>query len=139
MTSSDPPTEDRLPPEATADRAAADAAGRETPAADEAPLPGGGSHEPPYTHTRLSGNWASIVVGLLVLLVLIIFILENTGKTEVSFFGAHAHLSLGIALLLAAVIGGLVVVFAGSARILQLRTRARRTARSAGHPKRRHK
>jgi len=39
--------------------------------------------------------------------------------------GAHGHLPEGIALLLAAVIGGLFVVLAGVARILQLRLRAR--------------
>src|SRR5713226_2312657 len=70
------------------------------------------------THTRLSGYWTAIVVGLVVLLV---FILENSQKVKVSFFGAHARLDEGVALLLAAVIGGLVVVLAGAARILQLR------------------
>jgi uncharacterized integral membrane protein len=99
------------------------------------------SHKPPYTHTRLSGYWAAIVVGLIVLLVLIVFILENSQKVKISFFGAHAHLAEGVALLLAAVIGGLVVVFAGTARILQLRTRARRTAKAAvgANPRGRHR
>lgn len=83
------------------------------------------SREPPYTHTRASGFWASVVVGLLVLLILIVFILENGQRASVSFFGAHGHLPQGVALLLAAVIGGLIVVLAGMARILQLRNRAR--------------
>ena len=90
------------------------------------------SRNPPYTHTRLSGYWAAIVVGLVVLLILIVFILENSQKVKISFFGAHAQLAEGVALLLAAVIGGLVVVFAGMARILQLRARAHRTAKAAG-------
>jgi uncharacterized integral membrane protein len=92
---------------------------------------------PPYTHTRASGYWAAVVVGLLLLLVLLIFILENGQRARVSFFGAHGNLPQGVALLLAAVIGGLFVVLAGAARILQLRSRAhaqtkRKSASSTG-------
>jgi uncharacterized integral membrane protein len=83
------------------------------------------SRTPPYTHTRASGYWAAIVVGLLVLVVLLIFILENGQSAKVSFFGAHTHLPEGVALLFSAVIGGLIVVLAGATRILQLRSRAR--------------
>jgi uncharacterized integral membrane protein len=96
------------------------------------------SREPPYTHTRASGFWAAVVVGLLVLLILIVFILENGQRASVSFFGAHGHLPQGVALLLAAVIGGLFVVLAGMARILQLRNRARATRTSQKRKSRRH-
>jgi len=44
----------------------------------------------------------------------------------VSFFGASGHLPLGVALLLAAVLGVLLVVVPGTARIIQLRMTARR-------------
>ena len=44
--------------------------------------------------------------------------------------GAHGHLPLGVALLLAAVCGVLLVVLAGAARISQLRTVARRHRRA---------
>ncbi|MGA3353798.1 MAG: lipopolysaccharide assembly protein LapA domain-containing protein [Acidimicrobiales bacterium] len=84
---------------------------------------------PPFTHTRASGFWAAVVVGLLVLVLLIIFILENGQRASVSFFGAHGHLPEGVALLLAAVIGGLFVVAAAVARILELRRRAARQHR----------
>jgi uncharacterized integral membrane protein len=104
---------------------------------DSAPVSAGESgghvddvHHLPAAHTRLSGSWAAVVVGLLVLLVLIIFILENGQEVKVSFFGAHTRLPEGVALLLAAVIGGLLVVFAGTARILQLRSRSRRNSKN---------
>jgi uncharacterized integral membrane protein len=48
----------------------------------------------------------------------------------VSYMGAHGHLPLGVALLLAAVCGVLLVVLAGAARISQLRTVARRHRRA---------
>ncbi|MEV1289472.1 lipopolysaccharide assembly protein LapA domain-containing protein [Micromonospora sp. NPDC049679] len=57
----------------------------------------------------------------LVLLMLLIFVLQNGQRTEVSFFGAHGHLPLGVALLLAAVFGVLLVAVPGTARIAQLR------------------
>ncbi len=96
------------------------------------------SDEPPFTHTRASGLWAAVVVALVVLLALALFILENGRHVKVSYLGAHGTLPLGIALLFAAIFGGLVVVFAGTARILQLRRRSRSQRRAmAGAPARR--
>jgi uncharacterized integral membrane protein len=71
---------------------------------------------------------------LLVLVILIVFILENGQRARVSFLGAHGHLPQGVALLLAAVIGGLFVVIAAVVRILELR---RRAAHQGGGPQRR--
>ena len=62
----------------------------------------------------------------LVLLLLLIFILENGQRADIGFFGAHGHLPLGIALLLAAILGVLLVVIPGTGRIIQLRMLARR-------------
>jgi uncharacterized integral membrane protein len=62
----------------------------------------------------------------LLLLLLLIFILENGQRADIGFFGAHGHLPLGIALLLAAILGVLLVVIPGTGRIIQLRTLARR-------------
>jgi uncharacterized integral membrane protein len=85
---------------------------------------------PPYVRTRLRGVWAVLAAGIAMLVVLIVFVLENSQRVTISFFGAHGHLDEGIALLISAAIGAFVVVFAETARILQLRARARRTARS---------
>jgi uncharacterized integral membrane protein len=65
-----------------------------------------------------------------VLLLLLIFILQNPAEVSVSYLGAHGHLPLGVALLLAAVCGVLLVVLAGAARISQLRAVARRHRRA---------
>ena len=56
-----------------------------------------------------------------VLLLLLIFTLQNGQRAKVSFFGWHATLPLGVALLLAAVFGVLLVALPGTARIVQLR------------------
>jgi uncharacterized integral membrane protein len=71
------------------------------------------------------------VVGVIVLIVLLVFMLENTQSVKVSFFGADGHLPLGVALLLAAVGGAVLVALVAIARLAQLRLRARRAAHTA--------
>ena len=79
--------------------------------------------------TRMGGLWVAVVLSAVVLLLLLIFILENGHAVSISYFGAHAHLPLGVALLLAAVLGVLLVVVPGTGRIIQLRITAHRHRR----------
>jgi len=76
--------------------------------------------------TRISGLWIAVVFFAVILLLLLIFILQNGTKVDISYMGVHGHLPLGVALLLAAVCGVLLTILAGAARISQLRTVARR-------------
>jgi lipopolysaccharide assembly protein A len=80
--------------------------------------------------TRTSGVWVAVGFFAVVLLLLLIFILQNGTQVNVSYLGAHGHLPLGVALLLSAVCGVLLVVLAGAARISQLRAVARRHRRA---------
>jgi len=66
---------------------------------------------------------------LLLLILLIVFMLQNSTKVEVHFLGVTGTIPLGMALLMAAVGGGIVVGIAGVARVTQLRMNARRTRR----------
>ncbi len=75
--------------------------------------------------TRTSVTFNALVAGAIVLVLLLVFIVENTQTVKISFFGASGHLPLGVALLLAAVGGALLVGIAGLARVLQLRHRIR--------------
>ncbi len=76
--------------------------------------------------TRTGGVWVGLALAAVVLLLLLVFILENGQRADIGYFGAHGHLPLGIALLLAAVAGALLVIIPGTARIMQLRRTARR-------------
>jgi len=67
----------------------------------------------------------------LVLLLLLIFILENGHKVDIAYFGAHVQSPLGVALLLAAILGVLLVLIPTAARIMQLRMATRRNSRAA--------
>jgi len=88
-----------------------------------------GSQLPPnhkVRRTRLGGVWTAVALFAIILVLLLIFILENGHRVQISFLGAHGHLPLGVALLLAAVLGILLVVIPGTGRIVQLRRTARR-------------
>jgi len=90
--------------------------------------PGGGrSGFASVVRTRLGALWVAMIASALALLLLLIFALQNGQAVRVSFLGAHASMPLGIALLLAALGGVLVVALPGSGRILQLRRLARRS------------
>lgn len=87
---------------------------------------------PTVPRSRAGGLWVAAVAFALILLLLLIFVLENGQRAEVSFFGAHGHLPLGVALLLAAVFGVLLVALPGTARIVQLRMLGHRRSAHAG-------
>ncbi|HEX5113711.1 MAG TPA: LapA family protein [Pseudonocardiaceae bacterium] len=78
--------------------------------------------------TRFSGLWIALTLSAVVLLVLLVFIIENGQRVDIAFFGVHGQLSLGVALLLAAICGVLLVAVPGYGRILQLRKAARRNS-----------
>ncbi|MGH2862516.1 MAG: lipopolysaccharide assembly protein LapA domain-containing protein [Solirubrobacteraceae bacterium] len=80
----------------------------------------------------------AIGVATVLLVLLIIFIAENSSSVTISFLGAHGHISLALALLIAAVVGAAVTLLVGTARILQLRLEVRRNRGHTG-TKRRHR
>jgi lipopolysaccharide assembly protein A len=84
---------------------------------------------PGERRTRLSGAWTAIVVGLVALVVILVFILQNQKSVEVTFLWFNGHLPLAVALLFALVLGAVTVVAFGAARILQLRMVAGRARR----------
>lgn len=87
-------------------------------------------HEPVPGRTRTGSLWVAVGAAAVVLLVLLIFILQNGSSVQINLFGANPDLPLGVALLLAAVLGALLVVLVGAARVVQLRHTARKIARS---------
>lgn len=81
-------------------------------------------------HTRVSATWTAVAGALVLLVVVVVFLLENLQEVRVSFFGLHWRAPLAVDLLLAVVLGGLFVFSAGAIRILQVRLHGRRQRRS---------
>jgi len=97
-----------------------------TPNADRGPE-ATSRREDPLRRSRTSGVWAAVVVLAIVLLLLVIFIAQNTQTVRVSFLAWDGTTPLAVALLIATVGGILVTAVAGLLRIWQLRRRVRRS------------
>jgi uncharacterized integral membrane protein len=133
--SSDPPDADAAQPApaegeaAAAEPAAGATSERELEPTEATPtLARPGSSAPPRA-TAAGRVWVALTVGVVLIVLLIIFIAENSDNVTVSFLGAHGRISLGLAMLGAAVVGALVTLLVGTTRILQLRREVRRNVR----------
>jgi lipopolysaccharide assembly protein A len=80
--------------------------------------------------TRTSMVWTMVGIGVVLAVATLVFILQNGQRVRVRFLVANGTLPLGAALLFAAVLGALLVLVAGGARVLQLRVVARRHRRA---------
>ena len=96
------------------------------PEQTEASAPPSASAQDPLRRSRTSSAWVAVVSLAALLLVLVIFIAQNTQDVEVSFLGWDGRAPLSVSLLVAALVGIVLAVAAGSLRILQLHRRVRR-------------
>ena len=78
--------------------------------------------------TRTSMVWTMVGIGVVLLFAILVFILQDGQR--VRFLMVNGTLPLGAALLFAALLGALLVLVAGAARVLQLRVVSRRHRRA---------
>jgi putative membrane protein len=102
-------------------------AGESRPAAPaqkvrKSPAPSGATVPP----TRAGRVWVGLCLTAVVFVALIVFLLQNTRTTRVSFLWMEGSAPLAVALLIAAVAATLLTLLVGTVRIGQLRRRARR-------------
>lgn len=83
----------------------------------------------PLRGSRTSGLWAATIGLGVVLVLLVVFIAQNTRTTTVSFLAWDGQVPVALAILIAAVAGLFLAGLAGMLRILQLRRRVRRDGR----------
>jgi uncharacterized integral membrane protein len=84
--------------------------------------------------TRTSMVWTMVGIGVVLLVAILVFILQNGQRVRVRFLMVDGTLQLGVALLFAALLGALLVLVTGAARVLQLRVVARRHRRTDQGP-----
>jgi uncharacterized integral membrane protein len=84
--------------------------------------------------TRTSMVWTMVGIGVILLVAILVFILQNGQRVRVRFLMMDGTLQLGVALLFAALLGAMLVLVAGAARVLQLRVVARRHRRTDQAP-----
>ena len=85
--------------------------------------------EDPLRGSRTSGVWVALVAVAVLLLLLVIFIAQNTRQARLTFLWWDTTTPLSVALLLAAAIGIMLTAMVGTLRILQLRRRVQRARR----------
>ena len=88
------------------------------------------SPESAVKFTRAAALWSALIVGFVILILLLVFIMQNTDSATVHFFAWEWNLPIGVGVLFAAVCGGLLTVAAASARIVQLRRAAKRNLKA---------
>ena len=69
---------------------------------------------------KTAGLWISLILGAIVLVLLLIFVIQNNVSARFQYFGAEFDLPLGVAMLLAAIAGALVMALVGSVRMIQM-------------------
>jgi uncharacterized integral membrane protein len=80
--------------------------------------------------TRAAALWSSLIIGLGPDRPPV-FITQNTESVEMTFIAWHWRLPLGVQILLSAVLGSLLTVLVGAARIVQLRRAAKKNYKAA--------
>ncbi|MEU7629038.1 lipopolysaccharide assembly protein LapA domain-containing protein [Nocardia sp. NPDC049220] len=90
------------------------------------PVTPSASSAPKSLSSRTGYTWTGLIAGALILVILLIFILQNLATVEVSLFFWHFSLPLGVAVLLSVIGGALVMASVGGVRILQLRRVAKK-------------
>ncbi|WP_211249274.1 lipopolysaccharide assembly protein LapA domain-containing protein [Nocardioides aequoreus] len=85
----------------------------------------------PLRGSRTSGIWVAVLALVVVVILLAVFILQNTQTAEVRFLGWTGTAPVSATLLIAAAGGALLVAAAGALRILQLRRRVKRERKRA--------
>jgi uncharacterized integral membrane protein len=71
--------------------------------------------------TRTSAVWFGVWAGAAALILLIIFVAQNTASVAISFLWLDGRIPIALALLIAGLCGALVAMAIAAARILQLR------------------
>ncbi len=76
--------------------------------------------------TRTSTVFVMAAVALVLALLMLVFVLQNGDRERLEFLWFDFTLPAGVAMLLAAIVGGLIVASLGLGRVVQLRLAARR-------------
>lgn len=90
---------------------------------------GGAKGGHPAGRTKLGAAWVSLVVTAIVLILLVIFFLQNAHSVPIHYLGASGHLPLAVALLLTAIGGVILGALPAGARVLQLRHTIKKQSR----------
>lgn len=82
--------------------------------------------EPAASGSKTAAIWVALILGAIVLILLLIFVIQNSTRAAFEYFSWTFQLPLGVAMLLAAIAGALVMALVGSVRMIQQSMQLRR-------------
>ena len=107
------------------------------PPAPKSPKPDSGPTKKPKPpgpaakFTRTAALWTALVLGFLILILLLVFVIQNDTPVDIVLLGWKLHqVQLGVTILLAAIAGGLLTFAVATTRILQLRLAAKKNLKA---------
>lgn len=81
------------------------------------------------TSSKVGATWVFLFLGMLLLILLLVFVMQNLDQVSMTLFTAQISFPLGVGMLLAAIAGALIMTLIGSVRIIQLRRQVARSTR----------
>lgn len=76
-----------------------------------------------------ASTWIALIVGFLLLIVLIIFILQNQHEVPLNFLNWSVEFPAGVTYLICAIAGALIMALVGGWRMFELRRQVRKQAK----------
>lgn len=76
--------------------------------------------------TLAGGTWVALIVGALLLILLLVFIMQNQTTVELNLFAWTFQFPAGIGFLLAAITGALIMALVGGVRMFEYRRQLRK-------------
>ena len=81
---------------------------------------------PASTRTLAGGTWVALVVGALLLVALLVFILQNQAPVEMNILTWTFEIPAGVAYLLSAITGALIMAMVGGVRMFEYRRKIKK-------------
>ena len=102
-----------------------------SPKSDSAPVKKPKAPESAVKFTRTAALWSALILGFLILILLLVFVIQNDTPVDIVLLGWKLHqVQLGVTILLAAIAGGLLTFAVATTRILQLRLAAKKNLKA---------
>lgn len=98
----------------------------DTAASTESPEPSETKPAPRVKSSLAGGTWAALIIGALLLILLLVFILQNQQSIELNLFVWSFEFPAGIGYLFSAITGALIMALVGGVRMLELRRQLRK-------------
>ncbi|QGU02284.1 hypothetical protein CKALI_07110 [Corynebacterium kalinowskii] len=87
--------------------------------------------KPKVRGSLAGGTWVALIFGTLLMILLLVFIMQNQQQVELNLFAWTFAVPAGVGFLLAAITGALIMAIVGGVRMLELRRQVKSARKAA--------